>query len=66
MRSRWRTTLSAVALAVAAALGDVSPAVSQAQPGVAAKDFSKPAIVILGYSLNPVAIAFAGWRWGKS
>ena len=38
---------------VAAALGDVSPAVSQAEPAPAAKDFSKPAIVILGYGLNP-------------
>jgi hypothetical protein len=34
-------------------LGDVSPAVSQAEPAPAAKDFSKPAIVILGYGLNP-------------
>jgi uncharacterized SAM-binding protein YcdF (DUF218 family) len=29
------------------------PAVAPAQPAVAAKDFSKPAIVILGYGLKP-------------
>jgi len=38
---------------VAAIIGGVSPAVSQAQPAPAAKDFSKPAIVILGYGLKP-------------
>ena len=53
MRRRWKAAAGAVALAVAAALGDVSPAVSQAEPAPAAKDFSKPAIVILGYGLNP-------------
>src|SRR6476646_1981634 len=42
-----------MALAVAAALGGVSPAASRAEPAAAAKDFSKPAIVILGYGLNP-------------
>ena len=31
----------------------MSPAVSQAEPAAAVKDFSKPAIVILGYGLNP-------------
>lgn len=40
-------------VAIAAALGGVSPAVAQAQPAAAAKDFSKPAIVILGYGLKP-------------
>jgi uncharacterized SAM-binding protein YcdF (DUF218 family) len=35
-----------------AAIG-VSPAVSQAEPAAATKDFSKPAIVILGYGLAP-------------
>lgn len=50
---RWKTAVAALALAVAALLGDVSPAVSQAQPAaVAVKDFSKPAIVILGYGLE--------------
>jgi len=50
---RWRTALGAVALAVAGALGGVSPAVSHAQPAAATKDFSRPAIVILGYGLEP-------------
>ncbi len=53
MRSRWKTASLAVALAFAAALADMSPPVSQAQPLVAAKDFSRPAIVILGYGLKP-------------
>ena len=53
MRRRWKAAAGAVAVAVAAALGAVSPAVSQAEPAATAKDFSKPAIVILGYGLNP-------------
>jgi uncharacterized SAM-binding protein YcdF (DUF218 family) len=53
VRHRWKAAVGAVALAVAAAIGEVSPAVSQAQPPPAVKDFSKPAIVILGYGLNP-------------
>ena len=53
MRSRWKAGVSAVALALAVAGGGVAPAVSQAEPMTAAKDFSKPAIVILGYGLNP-------------
>ena len=53
MRRRWRTAAAALAVSVAAAVGLFSPAVSQAEPAVAAKDFSKPAIVILGYGLNP-------------
>jgi uncharacterized SAM-binding protein YcdF (DUF218 family) len=54
MRHRWRTALAAAALVVAGVLGGVSPAVSHAQPApVAAKDFSKPAIVVLGYGLEP-------------
>ena len=53
MRRRWKAAAGAVALAVAAAVGGVSPAVSHAQPAAAANDFSKPAIVILGYGLNP-------------
>jgi uncharacterized SAM-binding protein YcdF (DUF218 family) len=39
-------------LAAAAVLGGFSPAVSRAEPPAAAKDFSNPAIVILGYGLN--------------
>jgi uncharacterized SAM-binding protein YcdF (DUF218 family) len=53
MRRRWRTAAAALAISVAAAIGLLSAAVSQAEPAVAAKDFSKPAIVILGYGLNP-------------
>jgi len=45
--------VGAAVLAVFAALAGVSPAVSQAEPPPAAKDFSKPAIVILGYGLTP-------------
>ncbi|MCV7228410.1 YdcF family protein [Mycolicibacterium komossense] len=53
MRSRWKAALGAMALAASVGLGGVAPAVSQAAPPVATKDFSKPAIVILGYGLNP-------------
>lgn len=54
MRGRWKATVVAVAVAVAALLGALSPAVSAAEPPpAAAKDFSKPAIVILGYGLKP-------------
>jgi uncharacterized SAM-binding protein YcdF (DUF218 family) len=53
MRRRWRTAAAALVISVAAAVGLSSPAVSHAEPAVAAKDFSKPAIVILGYGLNP-------------
>ncbi|OBF33018.1 hypothetical protein A5724_20570 [Mycobacterium sp. ACS1612] len=53
MRRRWRAALGAVAVSIAAVLGGVSPAIAQAQPAPAAKDFSKPAIVILGYGLTP-------------
>jgi uncharacterized SAM-binding protein YcdF (DUF218 family) len=40
-------------LAVAAVLGGLAASVAHAEPAAAAKDFSKPAIVILGYGLNP-------------
>ncbi|MBO0679069.1 YdcF family protein [Mycolicibacterium sp. S2-37] len=51
---RWKAAAGALVLAFAALLGDVSPVVAHAQPApVAAKDFSKPAIVILGYGLEP-------------
>ena len=53
MQRRWKAAAGAIALAVAAALGGVSPAASRAEPAAASKDFSKPAIVILGYGLNP-------------
>ena len=53
MRRRWRAAAGAMALAVAVVLSEFSPRVSQAEPVAATKDFSKPAIVILGYGLNP-------------
>jgi uncharacterized SAM-binding protein YcdF (DUF218 family) len=53
VRRRWKTAAGAIALAVAATLGGVSPAVVHAEPAAAAKDFTNPAIVILGYGLNP-------------
>ena len=53
MRRRWKAAAGAVAVAVAAVVGGFSPAVSQADPAAAVKDFSKPVIVILGYGLNP-------------
>jgi uncharacterized SAM-binding protein YcdF (DUF218 family) len=53
MRSRWRTGAGAMALTAAVAWGGFVPAVSQAAPAPAVKDFSNPAVVILGYGLNP-------------
>lgn len=53
MRRRWKAAGFAIALAIAAVLGGVTPAVSHAAPPAANKDFSNPAIVILGYGLNP-------------
>jgi hypothetical protein len=53
VRLEWKAAAAAVVVAVAAALGGVSPAVSRAEPAAATKDFSKPAIVILGYGLAP-------------
>ncbi|HYR17326.1 MAG TPA: YdcF family protein [Mycobacterium sp.] len=53
MRRRWKAAAGAIAVAVAAVVGGFSPAVSQAEPAAAVRDFSKPAIVILGYGLNP-------------
>ncbi len=47
------SAVCAIALAVAAVLGGVTPAISHAAPAAATKDFSNPAIVILGYGLNP-------------
>jgi uncharacterized SAM-binding protein YcdF (DUF218 family) len=51
MRGRWNPKAIVSALAVVITLGGLSPASAQAVPQV--KDFSKPAIVILGYGLNP-------------
>ena len=53
MRLEWKAAAAVVVVAVAAALGGVSPAISRAEPAAATKDFSKPAIVILGYGLAP-------------
>lgn len=54
MRSRWKTAGAALVFVLTAALGGelaVTPAA--AQPATAVKDFSKPAIVVLGYGLHP-------------
>lgn len=54
LASRWKTRAAALVLAVAALAGGQVPAIAQAAPPTpAAKDFSKPAIVILGYGLHP-------------
>ena len=55
MPSQWRTAAGATLLGVAVAIGGLgtSAAAAAAPPPAAAKDFSKPAIVILGYGLNP-------------
>jgi uncharacterized SAM-binding protein YcdF (DUF218 family) len=54
VRRGWKAAAGAMALAAAAAaVGGTPPAVSLAEPAAATKDFSKPAIVILGYGLNP-------------
>jgi uncharacterized SAM-binding protein YcdF (DUF218 family) len=53
VRRRWRAAACAFVLAVAAVLGGLCASVAHAEPAAAAKDFSKPAIVILGYGLNP-------------
>ncbi|MGV0852596.1 YdcF family protein [Mycolicibacterium phlei] len=51
MRRQWTKVLGALVVALAAVLADAG--VAQAQPAlVPQKDFSKPAIVILGYGLN--------------
>jgi uncharacterized SAM-binding protein YcdF (DUF218 family) len=51
MRGRWKSGALALVLAVMLGVGGFDPAISHADPQV--KDFSKPAIVILGYGLNP-------------
>ncbi|MEZ0050000.1 uncharacterized SAM-binding protein YcdF (DUF218 family) [Mycobacterium sp. MAA66] len=50
MHAKWR---SAAALTAAIALNWASADLTQAAPPPAAKDFSRPAIVILGYGLQP-------------
>ena len=51
MRGRWNSKAIVSTLAVVITLGGLSPASAQAVPQV--KDFTRPAIVILGYGLNP-------------
>ncbi len=50
---RLRRFLATTVLALAVACGGLTPAVAHAAPAVAGKDFTKPAIVILGYGLQP-------------
>jgi uncharacterized SAM-binding protein YcdF (DUF218 family) len=52
-RRRWKADAGVLALAATVALGGCPPAVLHAAPAPTVKDFSKPAIVILGYGLNP-------------
>lgn len=47
-----RRAIAATVLALAVIGGGVIPATAQAAPPVAGKDFTKPAIVILGYGLK--------------
>ncbi|CAJ1507307.1 YdcF family protein [[Mycobacterium] burgundiense] len=53
MRSRWKAPVAALALALVTILGGVELGIAQAAPTPAGKDFTKPAIVILGYGLHP-------------
>ncbi|MCV7018303.1 YdcF family protein [Mycolicibacterium aichiense] len=52
MRRRWKAACGSLLLVVATLIGEIMPAAAQAEP-VAAKDFSNPAIVVLGYGLLP-------------
>ncbi|MBI3213658.1 MAG: YdcF family protein [Mycobacterium sp.] len=53
MRSRWTAAMGAIALVFAMLFAVAAPAPAVAAPFPAAKDFSKPAIVVLGYGLKP-------------
>lgn len=54
MRSRWLTGAGVMAVGAAIALGGFLPSGAHAAPTPpAVKDFSRPAIVVLGYGLNP-------------
>ncbi len=53
MRSRWLTGAGVMAVGAAIGLGGFHSSVAQAAPPPAVKDFSRPAIVVLGYGLNP-------------
>lgn len=50
---RLRTVLAALTLAIAALVGDVAATPARAEPVAQVKDFTKPAVVILGYGLEP-------------
>ena len=52
MRRRWKAACGSVLVVVATLIGELVPT-AQAEPVAAAKDFSNPAIVILGYGLLP-------------
>jgi uncharacterized SAM-binding protein YcdF (DUF218 family) len=53
-RNRLKIVIGAAVVALALACGAAAPAMAQpAAPPVAGKDFTKPAIVILGYGLRP-------------
>ncbi|WP_445166000.1 YdcF family protein [Mycolicibacterium sp. Dal123E01] len=55
MRRRWQAACGAVLLVLAALIGESATALAEPAPlpAPAAKDFSNPAIVILGYGLQP-------------
>ena len=54
LQGRWKTLLSATMLAASLMVGGAATAAAEPPPPAAAgKDFSKPAIVILGYGLKP-------------
>ncbi len=50
---RSRAVIAALAMALAVVAGGMSGGTAHAAPPIVAKDFSKPAIVILGYGLKP-------------
>lgn len=52
MRRRWKAACGALLLVVGTLIGEIVPA-AHAEPVAAAKDFSNPAIVVLGYGLLP-------------
>ena len=51
--ARSRALIVALAMTLAVVAGGTSAGAAQAAPPLVAKDFSKPAIVILGYGLKP-------------
>lgn len=51
--TRYTALVVAVVLALVLGVGGISAGTAHAAPPVVAKDFSKPAIVILGYGLKP-------------